>query len=187
MINYLKQYLDLSEEAEQLINERIVIKEYKKGEHLFVKDDGCDDYFFVNEGLVRVYKVDEKGKDITLWITPENDFTSTLHGMNPVKRRPNSCECLEDSVVTYFTHKDMLELVSDNHELALVAIFVLFHIANKAINMINELKQSGKVKLRDMLENHMELTQRIPNMHIASYLGITPETLSRIKSDILKG
>ncbi|MFV0290491.1 MAG: Crp/Fnr family transcriptional regulator [Mangrovibacterium sp.] len=184
-VEFIKSQVDISDDALAALVEKTETRTYAKGEHLFMPDDGCDDYFFINEGFARVYHVNDKGADMTVWFVGKHNFSSTLHGLEPHKRRPNSCELLQDSVVTIIRHADVINLISEYHELAMVLVLMLFGVSNRFVNLMTSLKRSAKEKLSDLLIDTPNIFQEAPAMHIASYLGVTPETLSRIKSEVL--
>lgn len=186
LINYLSSLVDLGDEAIAMLAMKVRMEEYKKGEYLFRANDGCDDYFYIQEGLARVFNVNEKGSDITVWFVDRQNFSSSLHGVNPTgQRRPNSCVLLEDSMVVRITHADVMQLIAANHQIAQLAFVLLFLVTNKMVDMLTVLKMPAKVKLQNLLTKSPDIYSRVQSIYLASYLGVTPETFSRLKSQLV--
>lgn len=183
MIEFLKSKTDLSAESVDILSKVIKTTSLKKGEHLFVEGKCCNNLFFIKEGLARIYFIAEGGKDITEWFVPENNFATPIRGFISNRESETACELLEDSVVSQLAYDDLIHFLNHNHELAKISFFTLYNITSSCITLIRNLKfQPVKEKYNAMNELFPSILYRAPAMHIASYLGTTPETLSRIRA-----
>ncbi len=181
MISYLKGKTNLSKEAVDLLSEKVKIKEYKKGEHLFLNVSTCRDYFFIKKGLARVYCINEGGVENTIWFASQNNFIVTMRDEFVTARYTNSCELMKNSIVSKIKHEDILSLISLNAEIARMAFTSLYMVDGQMVDLLMSLKKPARVKLAELLRAMPDILDVVPAIYVASYLGITPETLSRIR------
>lgn len=138
--------------------------------------------FFIIRGLVRVYYVKED-KEITNWFIEENNFFAASYSLFTGEPNEYLYEALEDLEALCCDYSEMEKLYNSNHAFE--------HIGRKMIEYYYSvfLKKSYDVmflsaeeRYQNILELHPEWMNRIPLKHIASYLGITQETLSRLRA-----
>ncbi len=183
MIEFLKSKTDLSTKSVDILSKAIKTSRFKKGETLFEEGKHCNKLFFIKEGLARIYFVNEDGKDITEWFVPENNFATPVRGFISNEESETTCELLEDAIVSELKYDDLIYFLNHDHELAKISFFTLYNITSSCITLIRNLKfQPVKEKYNAMTELFPSVLYRAPAMHIASYLGTTPETLSRIRA-----
>ena len=181
---YFKEVVSLKPEQEKEFASYIDCKEYSKGEFLFKQGEVCRKIFFVEKGLARGFYYSESGKEITAWFVIENSYVTSLDSFIPGNESKLSCDLLEDSVVFSISYNALEELLNKNHEFAKFAFKTLYEITRHVINFYSGLKfQSAKEKYNSLVKNQPSIFQRIPLVYIASFIGITPETLSRIRAE----
>ncbi|WP_353778122.1 cyclic nucleotide-binding domain-containing protein [Winogradskyella sp. 3972H.M.0a.05] len=180
-IDYIKQYVQLSEEAEIAIRNVFSKKEYAKGELLSEEGKTCNHLYFLQEGAIRSFFY-LNGKDITHWIYLENFVLTSWTSY--IMRKPSTeyLETTEDSVIISINYDQMQELYKQYPELERFGRLIL----EEQIAMMDEFFKgyyflSAKEKY-ELLTNAMpQITQKANLGHIASMLGISQETLSRIR------
>jgi len=166
------------EELESII-ERI---EVKKGEFLFEEGTICHQVFFIEKGLARIYYYSNSGKEITSWFSEENSFLTAIDSFYNHKPTSNFCEVLEDSIIYTIKYSELENLLDKEHA-ARLAFHVLYDITKKLTEFFASIKfQSAEERYNTMLKDYPSIFQRVSLGHIASYLGITQETLSRIRA-----
>ncbi len=142
--------------------------------------DGC--LFFVAKGLVRAFVVDD-GKDITTWLTDENDFIGNIR--NPGTFKPTfeeQYQALEDSellVLTYRVIDDMYTLFPEANVLARKLLAIQYHMSQER-SILSRIP-SAEARYKQFKIGHPTIKSRVPLKFLASYLGMRIETLSRIR------
>ncbi|MDP4208547.1 MAG: Crp/Fnr family transcriptional regulator [Bacteroidota bacterium] len=179
----LHNIIQFSEDEYEFIEpyfEKVVLK---KNQILLEEGQLCNAVFFVESGVLRNY-YDNNGLDVNLSFTFENQFTTIIEAY--INREPSkiSIQALEKSEVWTIRIRDISKEKGSFANLSTfirrIAIRVLF-ATEEHHNMI--MMNSPVDRYRYLLEKKPELIQRIPLTHLASYIGITRETLSRIRSN----
>jgi CRP-like cAMP-binding protein len=145
----------------------------------------CHHHGFVVEGCFRTYGVDQAGKEHNLQFAAENDWIADIASFYSDKPSRLFIEAMEPSRILLIEKNDLLKL----YELypKFVRYFkVIFE--NKFVEMQNRVLQNisstAEERYRSFLEQYPKLSNRIPGVHIASYLGVTPEFLSKVRRDV---
>lgn len=177
-----RNYLTLSEECKtdliscsNLLTVKKSIKIVKEGQY-------SDKTFFIAEGCARAFYLKE-GKDISDWFAFENDFISSINSFFLNIPSPHFIETTEPCLLLQITRADVL-ILSDKHREfdrlgKLIVTKTMLQLQQRIVSMQFETAQQ---KYDNLIKLRPDITQRIPLTHIASYLGITLETLSRIRN-----
>jgi CRP-like cAMP-binding protein len=147
--------------------------------------DVCKDLAFVNSGALRSYSVDDKGIERVLQLALDNYWISDLQSFLTKQASDLTIEAIEDTEVLLIS---FLDLDTIYLQVPLMERFFRKLFENAYINTLMRLNssqsESADIRYRKLLANQPNLLQRIPLVYIASYLGITPESLSRIRKNI---
>lgn len=171
----------LSEEAQSLILPKFRIKKYAKGAILLKKGHVAHDAHFIISGLARCF-FDYQGKEITNYFAFENEgITSSLSFMTQ-KPSDEIIQVLEDSVVATLSFNDLEALYKANHEICNMGRKFMEGISIELEERIRIFQIAAAQDRYDYILSHKpQIIQRVPLKHLASFLGITAETLSRIR------
>lgn len=178
------QYCELPLECQQVLSKNTRILSLEKN-HLLVKEGQyADKTYFVQEGCVRAYYLKD-GKDITDWFAFENEFISSINSFFLNVPSPHYIEVLEPSILLEISRALVLELSQKYHAFErLGSILVTKTMLELQQRIVSIQFETAKQKYENLLAIRPDITQRIPLTHIASYLGITLETLSRVRHKI---
>lgn len=183
-LEHIKQtnHLSVAEEKEFLAH--VKSRVYKKGEFLFKEGDYCRKIYIVESGLARLYYFSEQGKEVTVWLSVDNYYVTAVDSFMKEMPTRNYCEALEDSIVYEVSQDSFEQLINTSHALAKFSFRTLFDLTTQLINNIDSLKfQTAKEKYVRLQNQQPSIFQKVPLQYIASYLGITPETLSRLRAE----
>ena len=156
----------------------------KKKNHLITAGDVCKYQYFVQKGLMRAYYLNEKGEDVTIQFAFEEHWVGDLFSFYSGEKTNLNIEALEDSELIYIGR--------DNLEKALLQIPKLerfFRILIQKAYVVTQQRlarsfiHDASTRYRQLTKQHPDILQRVPQYHIASYLGIKPQSLSRIRKN----
>ncbi|WP_460219261.1 Crp/Fnr family transcriptional regulator [Psychroserpens sp. MEBiC05023] len=180
-INYINQYVNLSKDAEEEIINLALIEEVPKGHILLKEGKTCERMYFIVNGTLRTYHY-LNGKDITYWIYPENTMITSWHSY--ILRKPSSeyIETTEDSTLVSLTYNQWQELYLKHVKLERFGRLIL----EEQISLIDDFFKgyyflSASEKYERLINAYPSILQRANLGHIASMLGVSQETLSRIR------
>ncbi|MCK5692579.1 MAG: Crp/Fnr family transcriptional regulator, partial [Bacteroidales bacterium] len=170
---------DLSEEQEELILSAFRQEHYKKKEMIFKQGDRNTRHYIIEKGLARLFLNDYSGKEFNILFAKENQIIGDLSTPEPSSY---FLEAIETSIVWSMDDGDMKKLMKLFPDTALtdsgsyMQRSYLF-IQKRLVSILSKTAEENYLEFRD---KHPELVQRLPQYHIASYLGISAEFLSKI-------
>lgn len=185
--SYLKQHTGLTEEEFQQLAAVLKSKTVGKGEVLLSEGEVCQQAFFVEKGLLRSFSIDETGKEHIIQFAPENWFLGDRSSMYFNQPSDFFIEAIEETRIVLFG----TDFVSHASEIS--PTFRLYNEKllhkhtlhmQRRINLL--LGASAEKRYLDFIKLYPDLLLRVPQWMIASYLGITPESLSRVRKELAK-
>ena len=180
-INFIRNYIAISEDIEKAIKELIVVDKLGKGSLLSEEGKICKRLYFISKGTVRTYFYKD-GKDITHWIYPENNLVTSWYSYLTQTPSKDYIETTEVSEMVSLTYQQWQDLYQRFPELERLGRLII----EEQLALIDDFYKgyyflSAKEKY-DLLTNvYPDITLRVNLGHIASMLGISQETLSRIR------
>lgn len=185
IIEFISQYISLTEEESRIIEKSKFIKEFNRDDILLKEGEYSNQCFFVLKGCVRAYYLlDGEEKNTEFFV--END---TIVPVSYRTKRPSKyfLSCLEDSFISVATSEQSKLLVKNVPKLQnLVAQLNENKLIQKQI-MYDDFKNlTVEERYLKLVETRPNLVNRIPQYHLATFLGITPVSLSRLKGRILR-
>lgn len=174
----------LSESAIKLMNSRTRVIQLNKGEYLQLEGDISRFIGVVDSGLVRIF-YRKHGEEMTEYLASENEIfydCESFFKQTPSKRY---IQMLEASTLYLCTKSDLEEMCKENREIRFfyrnLTEQLMLKLKRKTLDCIFE---PAKVRYDNLVKANPEYVLRVPSIFIASYLGVTPETLSRIRSKV---
>jgi len=184
LINKIKASIPLSSEAEEYLISISKEKTVPKGSILIRQGQTVNKIFFVSGGCLRSFCIDKTGKEHTLHFAIKNNWISDYIAIHGDESATLTIECLTEANIIEFNAKKingMLTLFPELEPFQRGNLERLFVSLQKRI--LNQLQLSAAERYDLFLEQYPNVDQHTRNYHIASYLGITQESLSRIRVD----
>lgn len=159
-------------------------KRYKKGDFFLEEGRICKQVGFVVKGLMRYY-INHDGEEKTYAFSQENEYVCNYESFLPQKPSSKIIQALEDSIVFTISYDDLQLLyanVSEGERFGRIAIESVFIQLLKDINSFYT--ETPELRYERFINTHADLQQRISQYHIASFVGVKPQSLSRIRKRI---
>ena len=145
----------------------------------------CKHYTFVEKGCFKMYGIDEKGTEHNLRFVVEDDWVADLGSFYSGKPSKLFIEAIEPSTILQIEKQDLLYLFVNSPKFDRnFRVIVEEKFIELQTRLLQNFSSNAEQRYLDFLEQYTELSSRLPNTQIASYLGITPEFLSKIRKDI---
>ena len=187
LIHKIKKAIVLSAEAEEHVYSIAKEKLIKKGEKLIHQGNAVNKTYFVNDGCLRSFRLDKNGKEHTLQFAIKDWWISDFIAIYNNELASLTVECLKDSKVIEFNAKDLNKIHSLFPEFEPFQRMNLErHVVSLHKRILNQLELTASERYDLFLEQYPNIQKYTPNYHIASYLGFTPESLSRIRIENTK-
>ena len=184
LLNSIQNLIKLSPEEMDIVTSLFKEKSYKKGDVFLEEGRICKHVGFVAKGLMRFY-INHDGEEKTYGFSKENDYVCNYESFLPQKPSTKIIQALEDSLLFVISHDDLQILyasISEGERFGRIAIEAVF------IQMLKDLSsfytETPELRYDRFLRDHPDLQQRISQYHIASFVGVKPQSLSRIRKRI---
>ena len=180
LIKNISEYITINNLDIEIINKVFSKEEYKKGEFLIEQGTRADKVFFIEKGLVRMYFINENGNEINTYFAADNSFITSFSSFINQHASAEFIKAEKDTAVYALNYLDF----KTNNDF-MIKFRTLFVEQNLVCvkNRLDLLQTSNaKEKYEHFIQNtNKNIINGIPLYHIASYLGITAESLSRLR------
>jgi CRP-like cAMP-binding protein len=192
LINYFKDYFPLNTSEQTELFSRFTERSVKRRHFVLQQGDVCRHFTFVVSGCFKMYAVDKNGNEHNIQFAAENDLPAArwlfdLSSFYSEKPSLFYIEALEPSLVLQIGHPDLLDLFTHHHKFdrnfRIIIEQKFIELQNRVLGNISS---TAEERYLSFLEQYPQLSNRIAGTQIASYLGITPEFLSKIRKDIAR-
>lgn len=185
LINYLLQFGHLNQQQIDLIKSKAIIKSIKKDEYYHEAGKIPREIIFLTEGIMRICYYNNKGEEITKYFIDENNFIADINSYNQSIPSTEYIQAIADCEYIVLTKTVLEELsmtiINWDTIIAKITAKAMAEKVNKISPMMTE--DAAERYLR-FLNKFPTLANRIPLSYVASYLGITQSSLSRIRKTI---
>lgn len=185
--SYLKTIPGYSKDAFEMALPFIQVRNLKKGEHFVERGKTCRHFAYVADGILRAYSLYD-GDESTTCLCSDNTFaTSTISFITQTPSNV-SIQALDNVMLVLISHENLHQLYAKSPFWEKVGRVVT---EREYIELQQSSWRNGPIPAHDkyliLLKENPGITNKVPLQYIASYIGITPETLSRIRKKIAKG
>lgn len=185
LFDFISKYISLTEDEENAILALDLFRSVKKGTTLLKEGHKSQDSYFVLKGCIRVYYIIEGEEKTTAFYTEMDALTPPC----VINEAPSEyyISCVEDSILLV-SNSDMSEEINVKFPKfeTMCRIFSEELLARQQINFDEFKTSSPEQRYLNLVQKRPDLIQRVPQHQLASYLGVTPQSLSRLRARILE-
>lgn len=183
VISHFRKYIPVSESLQQDLESRISLVQFAKGELVHSAENICRKSYFIQKGLLRTYFIKD-GKEISEYFSAEGEWVNSPRSFMQQKTDIYFIDALEVTNAFCLTVDNLLYLFNHYPEMERYARLSMGTVFGHFMDRITSLRfTSAKEKYQHFCETYHDIYHRIPLGMVSSYLGITQETLSRIRAE----
>jgi len=178
---YIQQHIQIDDLQLQTILNEFQLKKLSKGRHILKQGQVAGEYIFLESGCLRIYYF-RNDKEVTGWVTTQHYFFTDLASLTRQVPSLFNIQAFEESIVYGITKQNMEALYAtipawqEFGRKVWEAAFI-----NTLDTLVSHQVESAEERYQRLLDEEPDLLQAIPLKHLATYIGITPNSLSRIR------
>jgi CRP-like cAMP-binding protein len=183
LLNYFDRLIPLNKEEKGLVTQKFRPRLYRKKQYVLQEGNVCTKFNFVVRGCLRTYKIDEKGNIHILQFAAENNWINDLGSFHRVKPSALNIDALEDTVVLQISHEDLISLYKEAPKFdRIFRVLIENGFIHLQERLLQNISSTAEERYQSFLEHYPHLINRLSQVQIAAFLGITPEFLSRLRN-----
>ena len=183
LTEYIKERIPLLPGDLQLVDDLFEYRELVKGDNILNERSYTKKVFFIEEGLIRMY-YEKDEKDVTHYFFTENMFYLHIENLFQSTNYPYKLELLENSKLRMVEYEKLKSFVIEQNKLQVLFFGLFIDFIKILSNRLSSIQfQSAQERYNIMMKSYRNILLRAPLGHIASYLGITQQTLSVIRAE----
>jgi CRP-like cAMP-binding protein len=186
LVEFINHLYPLSEEIKDFMISKTTFRKLNKGKFLLKPGEFCKDYYYIHRGILRSF-IKYGDREITVWINPEGEITTSIRSIAGTRVSDEYIQVIEDCELVVIPFEAMSELYARFPEMNKAGRMLLeeYYAASEERVFIARIP-NAEARYQHFLQSRPELLNRIPLKYVASYLGITLETLSRLRAKKLR-
>ncbi|WP_426480043.1 Crp/Fnr family transcriptional regulator [Chryseobacterium sp. R2ACT005] len=186
-LNYLKDKFPINDDELEMFRQVCTVKRLRRRQYLLQEGDVWNKNAFVSKGVLRTYRADEKGTEHIIQFSIENWWAGDRQSYHSRLPSTFNIEALEDAEIVLIPKADFDRMQVEIPKFGEFTRVLLERSFIASQNRIHaSISYSAEEKYADFIKAYPDITNRIPQHMIASYLGISPETLSRIRNHMVR-
>ncbi|SHI41214.1 Crp/Fnr family transcriptional regulator [Algibacter luteus] len=186
-LEYIKPYISLTSEEEKFLMTKVVVRNYLKNQYIVQQGDVCKSANFIISGCTKTFYIDLEGNEHVVMFSVEDWWASDLGSFITQAPADFNVQCLENTQLIQFSYENLEELYVQIPKLERLFRKIIeraFVASQKRI--IRNFSLDAKERYLIFKNTYPKIDKRVPQYLIASYLGITKEFFSKIKSQLVQ-
>lgn len=184
---YVLLFKNLKEEDLWALIQQSSLRTLKAGEVYIAKGSSSKKLAYLSEGLIRAYYQKKNGDEVTVWLRWEDQFLASYDAILFQKASRFTYVAIEDTILLEADYDVFMQFISDHPKYREAKDYFIFNILGNVVKHRESFLLHNPVeRYLNILQENPEIIQRVSDKHLATYLGITPVSLSRIRKRIFK-
>lgn len=185
LFSKVEEKISLSDVEKEICRTLFIPKKLRKRQYILQQDDICKNLIFVENGLLRSYNLDDKGNEHILQFAPEGWWIADVYSFFTGENSNYNIDAIEDSELLLITNSALEQLYERVPKFErYFRILTQNNMIAMQKRLMSELSSTAEDKYLKLIAAYPNIVARVPQHMIASYLGLTPESLSRIRKRI---
>lgn len=183
LLSYFDRLIPLNKEEKEMVVAKFHHRLFRKRQYVLQEGNVCTQLNFVVRGCLRMYKIDDQGNTHILQFAAENQWINDLGSFHSIKPSELNIDALEDTVVLQISRDDLISLYF--HAPKFDRIFRVLtenSFVRLQERLLQNISSTAEERYQSFLEVYPHLVNRLSQVQIASFLGISPEFLSRLRN-----
>jgi CRP-like cAMP-binding protein len=187
LLSYFDRLLALNKEEKDLVVAKFHPRLFRKRQYVLQEGNVCTQFNFVVRGCLRMYKIDDKGSIHILQFATENYWINDLGSFHAVSPSDLNIDALEDTVVLQISHEDLISLYLSAPKFdRIFRVLIENSFVQLQKRLLQNISSTAEERYQSFLGTYPHLINRLSQVQIAAYLGITSEFLSRLRNKLSK-
>ena len=187
LLDYINNIVNLTPEEESILVSKLIHRSYLKNQFVVQQGDVCKNSCFILSGCTKTYNTDKEGQEHIVMFSIEDWWTSDMGSFITQSPADYNVQCIENTELIQFNYDIIEELYTEIPKLErFFRKIVERALVSSQKRIIGGFSLTAKERYLAFKKSYPEMEQRIPQYMIASYLGITKEFLSKIKSQLIQ-
>jgi CRP-like cAMP-binding protein len=183
LLSYFDRLIPLNKEERALVTSKFHSRLYRKRQFVLQEGDVCTQFNFIVRGCLRMYKIDEKGNTHILQFAAENNWIIDLGSFHDIKPSALNIDALEDTVVLQISHANLIDLYIQAPKFDRIFRVLLENsFIRLQERLLQNISSTAEERYQSFLEVYPHLNNRLSQVQVAAFLGLTPEFLSRLRN-----
>jgi CRP-like cAMP-binding protein len=183
LLGFFDRILPLDEEEKALIKSKFSPRLFRKRQYVLQEGNPCTHFYFVIRGCLRMYKIDNQGNTHILQFAVENSWINDLGSFHSLNPSTLNIDAIEDTVVLQISREDLINVYLKAPKFNRIFRVLLENgFVRLQKRLLQNVSSTAEERYQSFLELYPHLVNRLSQVQIASYLGITPEFLSRMRN-----
>jgi CRP/FNR family transcriptional regulator, anaerobic regulatory protein len=183
LLEFFDRILPLDKEEKELIQAKFSPRLFRKRQYVLQEGNPCTHFYFVVRGCLRMYKIDSLGNTHILQFAVENSWINDLGSFHSLSPSTLNIDAIEDTVVLQISREDLITVYLQAQKFNRIFRVLLENgFVRLQERLLQNISSTAEERYQSFLEVYPHLVNRLSQVQIASFLGITPEFLSRLRN-----
>ncbi len=184
---HIAQHISLDEALKQLCTEYFVTLQVTKNTIIEAEGKVPQHLYFINEGYMRSFYYDDNGDEVTTYLAAPNQYMAAFLSLSQQKKSQENLETITDCQLLKVHRDNFMTLIEKNAAFKDYSLTVFERAFSAMSQRANDLAtRTAEQRYTQLLEHQGNILQNVPIQYIASFLGIKPQSLSRIRKQLIK-
>ena len=187
LLSYFDSLIPLNNEEKELVSQNFRPRLYRRRQYVLQEGNICTQLNFVVRGCLRMYKIDEQGSTHILQFAPENYWINDLGSFHSERPSELNIDALDDTMVLQVNRNDLVSIYLEAPKFdRIFRVLIEKSFVNLQKRLLQNISSTAEDRYQAFLDTYPHLANRLSQTQIASFLGITPEFLSRLRNKASK-